>query len=406
MPGVGHFGATAFLDDAWRREIRGRGRRRRAAPRHLPGTPVAVRGKRRSAAPGARRPAGALRAAPADREGAARRLELARDHAAIAAARRRARGHAGVLHALVRRAGHRRLRRGDDARDEVRRGRATGQRVGRSVPPGEVGTRRLEDSGELRDAGSRAAHRERRAADRSHAVQTHHRLPRRPRRLGRQGDQFRRAAARRRSRGARRALQRRGHRRAGDPRRHRNHRRTTGARGDDSRGVGAAVHPARGRRRHPRRVRRRGGDRRRRRQGQHQLRRALRPVARHHAGRALRQPGGRRRRSMPSRTASASRCSREAARSPPTATPSNGRSRPRRGAPARSSSPRSTATAHGPDSTATLTAAVSSAVVDPRHRVGRRRARSTTSSTFSPAARRTRRWRRRSSTTPSTRSRI
>ena len=149
VPGVGHFGATGYLDDGWRREIMdaiGRG------------TPVLgiclglqwlFDGSEEAPLPGY----GALRrlvhAAAAERQGAARRLELARSDAAVAAARGRRRRHADVLHALVRGAGDRRLRRGDDARSAVRGGGRARHYLGRAVSPREIRRRRHPDPGQL-----------------------------------------------------------------------------------------------------------------------------------------------------------------------------------------------------------------------------------------------------------------
>ena len=180
--------------------------------------------------------------------------------------------HAGVLHALVRGAGHRRHRRRDDARRARSRPRssATGSCAAcSSIPrsPATPGLRILANFSRRSTAEpcwpNASSPASTSATARSSKASTS------------------RAAQRRRSGGARRALQRRRHRRARHPRRHGDDRRPARARGDDPRGVVAALHPARGRRRHPRRSRRRGGDRRRRRQGQHQHRRAGRSAARH-----------------------------------------------------------------------------------------------------------------------------
>ena len=49
VPGVGHFGATASLDEAWRAAILRRHRDRAAAVRDLPRHAVALRGEHRGA---------------------------------------------------------------------------------------------------------------------------------------------------------------------------------------------------------------------------------------------------------------------------------------------------------------------------------------------------------------------
>ncbi len=100
VPGVGHFGATAFLDRCVAERDSGCGRRRPAAPRHLPRAAVALRRQRGSTAARSRRDRGTVHAAAADRESAARRLELARSDPALGAPRRHSRWHAGVLYAL------------------------------------------------------------------------------------------------------------------------------------------------------------------------------------------------------------------------------------------------------------------------------------------------------------------
>ena len=137
-----------------------------------------------------------------------------------------------------------------------------GHIVGVQFHPEKSGDAGLRMSGNFR---RRSAWRLTGAAD---AVQAHHRVPRRPRRPGRQGRQLRGPASRRRSGGARAALQRR---RAStswssstSPRRSRSGGRWP------TRFVpcARAVHPAGRRRRHPHRGGRGGGGRCRRRQGQ------------------------------------------------------------------------------------------------------------------------------------------
>ena len=153
---------------------------------------------------------------------------------------------------------------------------------------------------------------------------------------GRQGHQLRRAAERGRPGGARAALQPRGHRRARHPRHHRDDRRAARAGRHDPRGRARAVHSARRRRRHPHRSRCRGGGRRRRRQGEPEH---GGPVATRRSSRRWPSATAARRSSSPStrkRTAIGSPSTRAADRPRRTATPSNGRARPSRAAPARS----------------------------------------------------------------------
>ena len=99
-----------------------------------------------------------------------------------------------------------------------------------------------------------------------------------------------------------------------------------------------AVHSARGRRRHPHGSRCGGGGRRGRRQGEPEHRGARRPGADHDARRPLRQPGGRRRDRREARVGRQRSVRRLRAQRPDgrrTATPSSGRARPKRAAPAR-----------------------------------------------------------------------
>ena len=156
VPGVGHFGATAALDArgatrSWRTR-----RARHAAARHLPRHAVAVRGQRRGAGrarawPAAwrccsSRPDANRRAASDDgsAQGAARRLERAeaptRPSRLLAGVAAGAQVYFTHSYAAPVGAGD---RGDDDARPEhVRQRRRARQRLRRAVPPREVGRRR------------------------------------------------------------------------------------------------------------------------------------------------------------------------------------------------------------------------------------------------------------------------
>ena len=210
--------------------------------------------------------AGRCRRLPADAEGAARRLELARDPQAVAAARRDRTGHAGLLHPLVRapRSRPRRSPPRPTPRRSRRWSRPSTSSASSSIPRSRA------------TAGVRMLKQFRRAVMLSKRLIACLDVSER---LRRQRRAIRGAAQCRRSGGARAPLQRRRHRRAGDPRRHRDARIASGARRDDPRGVAGALHPAGGRRRHPVAGRCGSGDRGRRGQGQREQRGADRSDA-------------------------------------------------------------------------------------------------------------------------------
>ena len=272
-----------------------------------------------------------LAAAAAERaEGAARRLELARASSGRRGCSTGIEPGAQVYFThSYRRAGHAAKRsRPRDARRAFAAAVETRSRLRRAVPSREV-RRRAASGSCATSSASRGL---------THALQTPHRLPRRPQRLRRQGRATSKACAtpaiRRRWRAAttskastsssildvtatleaRRALAR-----------------------HDPRGLARAVHSADGRRRDPHRSRRGGGDRCRRGQGQREQRGAGRSRADHHGSR---HATAARRSSSPS-TPSAHGGTLRGLRAQRQhvdrrATPSSGRGRPRRAAPARS----------------------------------------------------------------------